>query len=316
MPAYEPKVPQQWEVVRAGESILQNSGAVLKHDQHDRAFYNRLEDSVHLPRQEAFKTAADYYGTALHELAHWTGHPTRLNRPTLTDSYRFGDTNYAKEELRAELASVFLAAERGIPHNPKQHAAYVGSWIAALRDDKNEIFRAAREAHRAADFVLSLEKGAQFERPQPSQLRAETSEHVADLERGSSTVNIVEKGSATEHREPVAAGTSRSGAERDQEAKIDEEKILDGQVDGRKPAGIKASLYPADTESGHYRGEIIGSTEHHVLQRLNQRSIVAHPRDLMPAEAAVGQNVIIAYAGGIARVKPNRVREHAQALSR
>jgi antirestriction protein ArdC len=84
----------------------------------DRAFYNRPADSIHLPPKHAFKNAAGYYGTALHELAHWSGHPLRLDRPTLNESYRFGDISYAKEELRAELASVFLAAERGIPHDP------------------------------------------------------------------------------------------------------------------------------------------------------------------------------------------------------
>ena len=62
----------------------------------------------------------------------------------------------AKEELRAELASVFLAAERGIPHNPEQHAAYVSSWINVLKKDKNEIFRGAHDASRAADFLLAL----------------------------------------------------------------------------------------------------------------------------------------------------------------
>src|SRR5580700_5877024 len=71
------------------------------------------DDSIHLPQKDAFKDAPGYYGTALHELAHWTGHPSRLNRPTLSESYRFGDLNYAKEELRAELASVFMAAELG-----------------------------------------------------------------------------------------------------------------------------------------------------------------------------------------------------------
>ena len=90
--------------------------------------------------------------------AHWTGHPSRLDRPTLNASYQFGDTNYAKEELRAELASVFLAAERGIPHKPEQHAAYVGSWIKALRQDKNEIFRAAHDASAATDYLLALER--------------------------------------------------------------------------------------------------------------------------------------------------------------
>jgi hypothetical protein len=79
------------------------------------------------------------------------GYPTRLNRPTLNEGYRFGDPNYAKEESRAELASVFLSAARGIPHNPEQHAAYVGSWIKALQGDKNEVFRTAKDAHKAAD---------------------------------------------------------------------------------------------------------------------------------------------------------------------
>src|SRR6185295_449965 len=79
-------------------------------------------------------------------------------RNTLNDGYRFGDPGYAKEELRAELASVFLAAERGIPHNPEQHAAYVGSWVESLRKDKNEIFRAAHDASKAVDFLLALER--------------------------------------------------------------------------------------------------------------------------------------------------------------
>ena len=89
--------------------------------------------------------------------AHWTGHPQRLNRETLNESYRFGDLNYGKEELRAELASVFLMAERGIPHNSDSHAAYLGSWLHSLRNDKNEIFRAARDAHKAADLLIALE---------------------------------------------------------------------------------------------------------------------------------------------------------------
>ena len=104
--------------------------------------------------RDFFPDAAGYYGTALHELAHWTGHPSRLDRPTLNESYTFGDPTYAQEELRAELASVFLAAERGIPHQPERHAAYVANWIRALRNDKNEIFRAAADAAKATDYLL------------------------------------------------------------------------------------------------------------------------------------------------------------------
>ncbi|PYT23695.1 MAG: hypothetical protein DMG57_31175 [Acidobacteria bacterium] len=147
-----------FDVVEAAEHILKNSGATIHHDQADRSFYSRSSDSIHLPPKHAFKDAAGYYGTALHELAHWTGHPSRLDRTTLNETYRFGDISYAKEELRAELASVFLAAERGIPHDPEQHAAYVGSWIKTLKKDKNEIFRAAHDASQAADFLLALER--------------------------------------------------------------------------------------------------------------------------------------------------------------
>jgi len=147
-----------FDAVQSGERILANSGARIAHDQRDSAFYNRASDSIHLPPKDAFKDAPGYYGTALHELAHWTGHPSRLDRSTLTDSYRFGDLNYAKEELRAELASVFIAAEVGVPHDPADHAAYVGSWIKALKEDKNEIFRAAHDASAATDFILGLER--------------------------------------------------------------------------------------------------------------------------------------------------------------
>lgn len=147
----EPLKP--FEIIEAGEHILAGCGADIRHG-GDRAYYNRRTDHVQLPPKECFTDAPGYYGTACHELAHWSGHPSRLNRPTLTESYRFGDQQYAKEELVADLASCFMAAEKGIPYNPAQTAAYVGSWVKALKDDKNEIFRAASAASKAADYVL------------------------------------------------------------------------------------------------------------------------------------------------------------------
>jgi len=156
IPEWIPEQRTAFEVVETAEQILNNCGAPIFHDQADRAFYDRSADSIHLPPKHAFKDAAGYYGTALHEAVHSSGHPSRLNRATLNESYRFGDISYAKEELRAELASVFLAAERRIPHDPEQHAAYVGSWIKILKEDKDEIFRAAHDASRAADFLLAL----------------------------------------------------------------------------------------------------------------------------------------------------------------
>jgi putative DNA primase/helicase len=88
IPLHTSKQHTTFEAVHSGELILSNSGANIAHDQADRAFYSRSQDAIHLPPKDAFKDAAGYYGTALHELAHWTGHPSRLDRSTLTESYR------------------------------------------------------------------------------------------------------------------------------------------------------------------------------------------------------------------------------------
>jgi antirestriction protein ArdC len=89
----------------------------------------------------------------LHELAHWTGHPSRLDRHLQN---RYGSAGYAMEELRAELASAFVANEIGIPTDIPHHASYIASWIKALKDDKREIFRAATDAQRIASMELGF----------------------------------------------------------------------------------------------------------------------------------------------------------------
>jgi hypothetical protein len=335
IPPHQPKQRQDWEIAETGERILQNSGANIRHDQNDRAFYNRAQDAIHLPPRDASRSAPDYYGTALHELAHWSGHPSRLNRQTLNESYRFGDTNYAKEELRAELTSVFLAAERGIPHNPEQHAAYVFSWVGTLKNDKNEIFRAAKDAHTAADFIIGFENAREVQSPGHAQIRRETSEHVAEYERTTGTVNIIDKEAATEGRNPAPANGART-TDRLAPARAQTEKILDGEVQGRTAPGDSrvqqsladaqdrvrehlgeaARMYPADTESGRYRGEIVAETDQHMVQKLSARSATAHPKELLPDSLSVGQSVAISYSNGQAQTKPFKAREKAQALAR
>jgi antirestriction protein ArdC len=69
---------------------------------------------------------------------------------------RFGSSAYAMEELRAELASAFVAAELGIPTDIPQHASYIANWIKPLKQDKREIFRAAADAQRIADMELGF----------------------------------------------------------------------------------------------------------------------------------------------------------------
>lgn len=153
--------PPAWNPIERADGILSASGAVIRHGEHDGAFYRPWTDSIHMPDRNQFASADRYYATALHELGHWTGHPSRLDRDL---SNPFGSDGYAREELRAEIASMILGDELGIGHDPGQHAAYVASWIAILQQEPMEIFRAAADAERIHGFVLGLEQQQTHER--------------------------------------------------------------------------------------------------------------------------------------------------------
>lgn len=142
-----------WDPLIRAEEVLQHAQAIIHHGEIDRAFYRPSTDSIHLPHKHQFPNPYDYYATALHELGHWSGHESRLNRDL---SHPFGSEGYGREELRAEIASMLLGAELGIGHDPEQHVAYVGSWIKVLEGDPLEIFRAAADAERIREFVLAL----------------------------------------------------------------------------------------------------------------------------------------------------------------
>uniref|UniRef100_UPI0035CD0389 ArdC family protein n=1 Tax=Rugamonas fusca TaxID=2758568 RepID=UPI0035CD0389 len=167
---------QTWNPIERAEQILLTSGATVHHGEYDRAFYRPSTDSIHLPDKEQFPTADNYYATALHELGHWTGHESRLSRDLV---HPFGSEGYAKEELRAEIASMILGDAIGIGHDTKQHAAYVNSWIKVLQDDPLEIFRAAADAEKIQDFVLGLdEKLVQDESAQMGRQNAASAEQA------------------------------------------------------------------------------------------------------------------------------------------
>ena len=144
----------EWERHAAAEQIMTHSGVPIIYRPGDRAFYTVAQDRVTIPEREQFKTADRFYSTALHELGHATGHPSRLNRPDLGTP--FGSEAYAREELRAEIASLMIADKLGIGHDPGQHAAYVGSWIKALQQEPREIFRAAADAEKISGYLMAL----------------------------------------------------------------------------------------------------------------------------------------------------------------
>ncbi len=143
-----------FDPVERAEQVLAAGGVPIRHDQADRAFYDPMKNDIHLPPQGAFHGAYEYYATALHELGHATGHPSRLAR----EFGPRGSEAYAKEELRAEMASFMVATDLGLGHYPERHAAYVESWLKALKDDRNLLFVAARDAETIRTWVMEPEK--------------------------------------------------------------------------------------------------------------------------------------------------------------
>lgn len=121
------------------------------------ASYNRKSDEVQIAKPESFTSGEAYYATLFHELAHSSGHESRLNRPREEGTHTFGSPNYSKEELVAEFGSAFLCAVAGVsPPTIEQSAAYIEGWRKKLQDDKKIVVQAAGLGQRAADYVLGI----------------------------------------------------------------------------------------------------------------------------------------------------------------
>ncbi len=119
-----------------------------------KAFYSPGVDIVAMPDRARFDTEAGYYATLFHELTHATGHASRLNRPTLTESAGFGSNPYCREKLVAELGAAFLCGHAGIENTFQNSAAYLQNWLEVLQNDNKLIVQAAAQAQKAADFIL------------------------------------------------------------------------------------------------------------------------------------------------------------------
>lgn len=135
----------------SAEEVIANTGAKISHG-GDRAFYSPSADAVRLPNPESFDNVEEYYATAFHELGHWTGHKSRLDRQIRNVH---GSKEYALEELIAELTSAFLCVENNV-EGRLQHPEYIAGWIKVLKDDKRAIFTASSKARKAADFVAGV----------------------------------------------------------------------------------------------------------------------------------------------------------------
>ncbi len=155
--------------------------------------YAPLVDAVRMPMPDRFHTSQDYAATMLHELSHASGHQSRLNRLNLYA--RFGSEEYAREELRAELASALLGAQLGVPMAStlmESHASYLANWLTVLKRDKNEIFRAAADAQKIVDYLAQWEMKLSSEHEQePAKLSNESQPQVSFHSRSSAATRAV-----------------------------------------------------------------------------------------------------------------------------
>jgi antirestriction protein ArdC len=250
VPPLAPRQRETWQAIEAAERALKNSGAKINH-RGTEAFYHPGKDEITMPPKEAFPDQAAYYGTALHELAHWTGHESRLNRDGITGGHAFGSEGYAREELRAEMASVFMQAELGVPHDIERHAAYVDSWIAVLKKDKNELFRAAKDAGQAADYVIELSKHRELTNELADSLVEQAATNTASRYGGltSTVLNGDESQrllAAAEHRELARLANEHLANPEDRAKLMQRSQFAQAATDKEKAQELDSALRELD----------------------------------------------------------------------
>lgn len=170
------------ELLRKRDTLIRNMEFTF-HEGGNRAFYRSGDDSVTLPQMEQFRSIYDYMSVFLHESGHATGHESRLNRDL---SGGFGSQKYAREELRAEIASAFTSQELGLgemaAEHMDNHKAYIQSWIEVLEKEPQELFAAIRDAEKISDYLI--EKGEFFpEKQQRAELDMQKQQYVTEHQR-------------------------------------------------------------------------------------------------------------------------------------
>jgi len=149
-----PKFQNPDDRIDHADRFVESTGANVKHG-GNAAFYMPADDFIQMPEFQHFESKEAYYGTITHELTHWTGHKSRVNRDLAN---RFGSGKYAAEELIAELGAAFLCADLEIePVVREDHASYIANWLTILKGDSKAIFTAAAAAEKAVQYIHGLQ---------------------------------------------------------------------------------------------------------------------------------------------------------------
>ena len=140
--------------IEKADKLIREAGAVII-DGGQEAYYDHKRDAIFMPEKDQFPSETAYYQVAIHQLAHWTGHESRQNRPM---EGKFGSADYAKEEFRAAMAAMLIGGELKLGHEFGPHKAYTSNWVRMLKEDPYEIARVAKDAQRIANVVLGVGK--------------------------------------------------------------------------------------------------------------------------------------------------------------
>jgi antirestriction protein ArdC len=158
VPTQETKQGHNWDPCERAEQILKSSGVPIYHDQYNKNYYRSGAHDIHLTIKSAFKTPEAYYATALHELAHAKINDGNLQLSFNPKEYSNSHIARAREELRAELSSIFICAEIGLNYDVQNHTAYLHSWLSLMKENKNEFWTATSESNRIADAIFICER--------------------------------------------------------------------------------------------------------------------------------------------------------------
>ena len=211
LPELQKKTLTQDTYSKMADTFEHSSKCPIYFGKRDEAFYSPAKDEIYMPAKEAFKSNQARLAVQLHEMAHSTGHPDRLNRPL---ENKFGSIEYAKEELNAELSSIFLESELGIELDTdsealKDHSNYVKSWIAVLKDNPNEFFNACNVAEKVTDYLKkNYEQELHLEQTKERQMQGKV-EQVTNETQQENKLQEVAIESTNDYTEPGFYGKIR-----------------------------------------------------------------------------------------------------------
>ena len=151
LPAYQPSEPKI-DPASQIENIVRATGATIVHDQKGRSFYRAKDDTIHMPPLSDYQNPEGYYSDLIRELARWTRHEGRLNRPCGP----FGTEAFAREELKVNLAALTIAQNLGLTYQPGQSSQYVKDWQVLVKKHPYFLAQSANEAESIKDFVLDF----------------------------------------------------------------------------------------------------------------------------------------------------------------